>query len=209
MLTPIFAAETVMDELCEQLGMDPLEFRRLNGARKGDRRPDGMLHPPIGMLEAVEAARQSPHYHAALPQPGRPGVLTGRGVACAAWTNGEGRSSARASLASDGVVSLVTGSVDINGTRLTLSMQMAETLGIPLENIHAAVGDTDQVGFTDGTWGSRTTFTTGWAVYELGQKLITELKERAAKAWEVDPQQVTFTEGRFDITPASPTSLSR
>jgi len=194
----VFAAEVVVDELCEKLGMDRLDFRRLNGAQKGDRQPDGMLHPRIGFLETVQAARQHPHYLAPLP-PGRPGLVSGRGVASGCWPNGAGRSSAVASLFPDGKVSLVTGSVDLNGTRLTLSMQLAETLGVPLEDVHAAVGDTDQVGFTDGTWGSRTTFATGWAVYELGKKLISELKERAAKAWEVDAQQVIFAEGKFYI----------
>ncbi len=194
----VFAGEVVVDELCEKLGMDRLEFRRLNGVQKGDRRADGMLHPRIGLLESLEAARQHPHYHAPL-QPARPGWVSGRGLACGCWTNGEGSSSANASLSADGRVSLVTGSVDLHGTRLTLAMQLAETLGIGLEDIHAAVGDTDQVGYTDGTWGSRTTFTTGWAVYELGNKIIAQLKERAAKAWEVDPEQVVFSAGSFSI----------
>jgi xanthine dehydrogenase molybdenum-binding subunit len=194
----IFAGEVVVDELCEKLGIDRLEFRRLNGVKKGDRRADGMLHSRIGLQEALQAVGQHPHYTAPLPS-ARPGWRCGRGIACACWTNGEGSSSANASLSSDGKVSLVTGSVDLQGTRLTLSMQLAETLGIGLEEIHTSVGDTDQVGFTDGTWGSRTTFTTGWAVYELGNKIIGQLKDLAAKAWEVDPEQVIFSEGRFSI----------
>ena len=194
----VFTAEVVVDEICEKLGMDRLEFRRLNGAQKGDRRPDGMLHPRIGLLETVQAAQKHPHYQTPL-QPARPGLLSGRGVACGCWPNGEGRSSATASLSSDGKVSLVTGSVDLSGTRLTLSMQLAETMGIPLEDIHAAVGDTDQVGYTDGTWGSRTTFATGWAVYELGKKFIAQLTDLAAKAWEVEADKVTFSDGQFYI----------
>jgi CO/xanthine dehydrogenase Mo-binding subunit len=194
----IFAGEGVVDELCEKLGIDRLEFRRLNGVQKGDRRADGMLHSRIGLQEALQAVGQHPHYTAPLP-PARPGWRSGRGIACACWTNGEGSSSANASLSSDGKVNLVTGSVDLQGTRLTLSMQLAETLGIELADIHTVVGDTDQVGFTDGTWGSRTTFTTGWAVYELGNKIIAQLKDLAAKAWEVDPEQVIFSEGRFSI----------
>jgi xanthine dehydrogenase molybdenum-binding subunit len=194
----IFAGETVVDELCEKLGMGRLEFRRLNGVQKGDRRADGMLHSRIGLLESLQAVQQHAHYQVPLP-PARPGWIGGRGLACGCWTNGEGSSSAVASLSSEGKVSLVTGSVDLQGTRLTLSMQLAETLGLGLEDISAAVGDTDQVGYTDGTWGSRTTFTTGWAVYELGNKIIAQLKELSAKAWEVDPERVVFTRGRFSI----------
>jgi xanthine dehydrogenase molybdenum-binding subunit len=194
----VFAAEVVVDELCEKLGMDRLEFRRMNGVQKGDRRADGMLHARIGLLEALQAAQQHPHWLSPR-RPARPGWVSGRGIACACWTNGEGSSSATASLSAQGKVNLVTGSVDLQGTRLTLAMQLAETLGIDLEDIHASVGDTDQVGYTDGTWGSRTTFTTGWAVYELGNKLIAQLKQLAAKAWEVDAEQVTFSEGHFVI----------
>ncbi len=40
-----FAAETVVDEICEQLKIDPLEFRIRNGAREGTRRADGPVYP--------------------------------------------------------------------------------------------------------------------------------------------------------------------
>jgi len=52
-----FASETVIDELCEKLGMDPIEFRLLNGAKEGDRRVDGPVYDRIGFLETLEAAQ--------------------------------------------------------------------------------------------------------------------------------------------------------
>jgi len=185
-----FAGEVVVDELCEKLGMDPLEFRRLNGAREGDWRLDASPYGRIGFLETLAAARQHPHYSAPLGGPHR-----GRGVAAGGWGGGGGRSSASASVNADGTISLVTGSVDITGTRLTLAMQLAETLGIPVEDIKTTVADTDSTGFADGSWGSRTTFATGWAVYELGQNLIRLLKERAAEVWQVSLEEVDFSGG--------------
>jgi CO/xanthine dehydrogenase Mo-binding subunit len=88
---------------------------------------------------------------------------------------------------------------------MTLAMQLAETLGIPVEDVFTTVADTDSTGFADGSWGSRTTFSTGWAVYELGQNLIRLLSDRAAERWQVSPDQVTFTDGiftsgKFEIT---------
>ena len=191
-----FASETVIDELAERLGMDPLEFRSINGAREGDRRPDGPAHQRIGYLETVEAARRHPHYSAPLGA-SPSGLRRGRGVASGYWGNYGGKSSASASVNADGTVSLLEGSVDIGGSRTSISMQLAETLGIPATDIKPFVADTDAVGYTEGTYGSRTTFATGLAVYELGQKLKHQLIERAAQHWEVEPTQVKYENGMF------------
>jgi CO/xanthine dehydrogenase Mo-binding subunit len=51
--------------------------------------------------------------------------------------------------------------------------------------------DTDSVGFTHVTGGSRTTFATGWAAYEAAQDVVRQMKERAAILWEVKPEEVT------------------
>jgi CO/xanthine dehydrogenase Mo-binding subunit len=187
-----FASETVIDELCEKLGMDPIQFRLLNGAKEGDRRVDGPVHKRIGFLETLEAARNSVHYRTPLDAPNR-----GRGVASGFWFNYGGKSSASASVNSDGTVSLSTGSVDIGGTRTSLAMQLAEGLGIPAESVRPSVADTDSVGYTEGTYGSRTTFATGWAAYEVSKLLKEKLLERAALIWETESDKVQFESGNF------------
>ena len=68
-------------------------------------------------------------------------------------------------------------------------------LGIPATDVKPLVADTDTVGYTEGSYGSRTTFATGWAVYELGQSLKRQLVERAAQLWEVNTDQVTYADG--------------
>jgi xanthine dehydrogenase molybdenum-binding subunit len=185
-----FTAEVVIDELAEKLGIDPLEFRRINGVKEGDRHTEGPVYNRIGFLETIDAAVNSEHYRSRLEGPHR-----GRGVASGYWGNYGGKSSASASLNPDGSVSLVEGSVDIGGGRTAIAMQLAETLGIPAEMIRPTVGDTDAVGYTEGTYGSRTTFATGWAVYELGNKMIQEMTCRAAEYWEVEPEQVRYADG--------------
>jgi len=187
-----FACETLIDELCQKLEMDPIAFRLLNGVKEGDRRVDGPVYQRIGFLETLEAAQNSPHYQEPLN-----GLQRGRGVASGFWYNYGGKSSASASVNSDGSVSLSTGSVDIGGTRTSIAMQLAEGLGIPAESIRPMVADTDAVGYTEGTYGSRTTFATGWAAYEVSKLLKATLLERAALIWETASDQIRYEDGVF------------
>ncbi len=187
-----FASETVMDEVAEKLGIDPLEFRLINGAKEGDRRPSGPAHDRIGYLETVQALKDSEHYNAPLE-----GKYRGRGVATGVWFNWGGQSSATAALNPDGTVNLIEGSTDIGGTRTSLAMQLAETLGISEDKVNPQVADTNTVAYNDVTGGSRTTFSGGWVTYELGHKLLGEMKTRAADLWELDEEQISVENGVF------------
>jgi xanthine dehydrogenase molybdenum-binding subunit len=190
-----FATETVIDEICEKLKIDPLEFRIKNGAKEGTRRADGPVFKRIGMIETVEAAKKHPHYAAPLGGPHR-----GRGVASGFWFNIGLKSSATVSVHADGTVSLVEGSTDIGGTRTSIAMQLAEALGIRAEDVRPVVGDTETVGYTDVTGGSRVTFATGWAAYEAAQDIKRQMIARAAKIWEVKPEDVVYEAGTLSCT---------
>jgi xanthine dehydrogenase molybdenum-binding subunit len=185
-----FATECLIDEFSEMLGMDPLEFRLKNAAKGGDLQSHGIPHPKIGYIETVEAARNSAHYQSELAGPNR-----GRGVASGYWLNAGLTSSAIARLNADGTVTLVEGSTDIGGTRTSIAMQLAETLGIPAKDVLPSVADTDSVGYTEVTGGSRVTFATGWAAYEAGQSIKRQLIERAAETWKVPAERVTYQDG--------------
>jgi CO/xanthine dehydrogenase Mo-binding subunit len=185
-----FASETVLDEICERLKIDPLEFRLKNAAHEGTRRVDGPVYPRIGMAETVKAAQSHPNYKAPLGGPNR-----GRGVASGFWFNVGLKSSATASVNADGTVSLVEGSTDIGGTRTSIAMQLAEVLGLRTEDIRPVVADTDSVGYTDVTGGSRVTFATGYAAYEAAQDIKRQLIVRAAQIWQVKPEQVGYERG--------------
>ena len=187
--TAAFAAESVIDELAQRLEMDPLDLRIKNAAKQGSRRADGATHGVIGNDEVLLAAQDSPHYRSELQ-----GENRGRGVAHGFWFNIGLESSASASVNADGTVSLVLGSTDIGGTRVSIAMQLAETLGIAAEDVAPQVVDTDSVGFTFVTGGSRTAFAGGWAAYEVGMDLRRQLIERAAKIWEVQPEQVEYAD---------------
>ena len=185
-----FASETIVDELADKLGFDPIEFRLMNAAKEGTRRVDGPVFPRIGLVEVLEAMKDHPHYKAPLEGPNR-----GRGVAIGFWFNAGEASSVALSVNVDGTVGLTEGSPDIGGTRTSISMQAAEVLGIPVEDVHPSVVSTDEIGYTLGTGGSRVTFATGWAAYEAAQDVKRQMIQRAATIWDVDVDSVEMEKG--------------
>jgi CO/xanthine dehydrogenase Mo-binding subunit len=149
-------AETVIDELAEKLGFDPIEFRRINGAKEGTAQPAGPKFLRIGYLETLDAAKNSEHYKSPLPK--MDGRLVGRGVASGFWFNAGFQSSATVNINTDGTANVVTGSPDIGGSRASCAMIAAEVLGLKAEQVHPVVADTESIGHTDMTGGSRVTF---------------------------------------------------
>ncbi|MFO0966470.1 MAG: xanthine dehydrogenase family protein molybdopterin-binding subunit [Gemmataceae bacterium] len=190
-----FAAETVVDEICRKLKIDPLDFRIKNGAKEGTRRADGPTYPRIGMIETVQAAKNTEHYKGPLAPNKTPGLPRGRGVASGFWFNVGLKSSCSASVNGDGTVSLVEGSTDIGGTRTSVAMQLAEALGIRAEDVKPTVGDTDSVGYTDVTGGSRVTYATGWAAYEAAQDIKRQMLERVAQMWKAKADDLVYEDG--------------
>jgi len=185
-----FAGEQVIDEIAKAIGMDPIDFRAKNAAKEGTRQVHGPTFPRIGYEEVLEAMKATPHYNAPLDGPNQ-----GRGVAVGFWFNIGFDSACNIAVNSDGSVILTEGSTDIGGTRASIAMQAAEVLTIPYEDVHPTVVDTDSVGFTAVTGGSRTTFATGWAAYEAAQEVKTKMIARAAQIWEVDADGVELEDG--------------
>src|SRR5262245_685454 len=187
-----FACEQIIDELADRLKIDPVEIRLKNAAKQGTRRVDGPVYPRVGLIETLEAARNSPHWKSKLD-----GKWRGRGIASGFWFNIGGISSCSANVNDDGTVTLLEGSTDIGGTRTSIAMQLAETLGIAAEEVRPQVADTDSVGYTFLTGGSRVTFATGLAAYKLGLDLLEQMKDRAAVLWECKPNEVSAEGGEF------------
>jgi xanthine dehydrogenase molybdenum-binding subunit len=184
----MFAGEAAINELAEVLGMDPMQLRLKNSSAQGSARANGQVfRSAIGNREVMQAVLDHPHYRSELM-----GENRGRGVSMGFWGNGGGESSSSASINADGNVNLVLGSVDIGGSRASLAMQLAETLGIKATDVHPKVVDTDSVGFTGPTGGSRTTYAGGWAAHDLGMQIRARLVERAAKIWECDADKVEY-----------------
>ena len=185
-----FAVEQIIDELSIELGIDPIEFRLINAAKEGLRRVDGPLYKKVGHIECLEAAKQHDHYKSKIN-----GKYRGRGVASGFWFNRGFPSSCNITVNSDGTINLTEGSVDIGGSRASISQQAAEFLGIAYEDVKAAVVDTDSIGYTQLTGGSRTTFATGIAAIEASKSVITQLIERAGIIWDKPIEEIEYING--------------
>ncbi|MCY4369939.1 MAG: xanthine dehydrogenase family protein molybdopterin-binding subunit [bacterium] len=185
-----FASETVLDEIAAELEMDPLELRIRNAAEEGVKSFYGPRFRKIGYRETIDAVRDHPHYSVPL------GPNQGRGVASGFWFNFGSVSSATVHINEDGGASVMTGSPDIGGSRASMALMAAEELGIDVYRITPIVADTESIGFTDLTGGSRVTHATGMAVIEACRKVVADLRARAAKMWDVDVDEVEWVEGR-------------
>ena len=191
----MFAGESVLDELAQRVGMDPIDFRLQNAAKEGTHASYGPTFGKIGLRACLEAAKAHPNYTRPLAE------NEGRGLAVGFWFNGANQSSAEVHVTPSGMVKIVEGSPDIGGSRASMALMAAETLGVPYERIRIRVADTDSTGYCATTGGSRVTFATGMAVIRACEDVIGELKRRAALSWGIEDSQVEWSEGEARPAP--------
>jgi CO/xanthine dehydrogenase Mo-binding subunit len=184
-----YAVESVVDELAKKLGMDPIDLRMQNAAHEGTKAAYGPKFGPIGMEETLNAIKKSEHWNAPLRK------WQGRGVASGFWFNIGGETCASLTVNEDGTVSLMAGTPDIGGLRASLAAVAADELGVPYDKVRPIIGDTGSLGFTFLTGGSRSAFSGSMAVVEAAKQIKAELCARAAKLWDVKPEQVEFAGG--------------
>ncbi len=184
-----FAVESVIDELCKRLNLDPIEVRLKNAAREGTRASYGPTYPRIGLVETLEAARAHPHYSAPL-KPGQ-----GRGISCGFWFNYGGETSVTLALSEDGSAQVMVGTPDIGGSRASMALMAAEVLGIPYEKIRVTVADTGSLGYNEISHGSRVTYASGLATIRAARDAVRKLRQRAADKWGIDVEAVDWVDG--------------
>ncbi len=185
-----FAVESTIDELAKQVGIDPVEFRIRNAAQEGTRASYGPVYGPIGIGPTLEAVKNHPHMKAPL------GKNQGRGMACGFWFNFGGQTCVDLNVGMDGSVSLAVGTVDVGGSRASLSLVAAEELGIDYAQVKAVVADTSSLGYNDMTDGSRGTFSSSMATISAARNAIKILRERAAQMWDIAADDVVWEKGQ-------------
>ncbi len=210
------ATETLLDELAEQLKLDPLELRLRNALRPGFATATGqVLKSSVGLAPCLEALR--PQWLVARADAevfnarNNHGSLR-RGAGIAAMWYGIGNTSLsnpstmRVGLSRTGSVTLYSGAVDIGQGSNTIMMQIcADALGAPLADLHLVAGDTDKTPDSGKTSASRQTFVSGRAVKLAADDLLKQIRALTGAAPDV---QVTFAPGGVSLG-AIPLDLSR
>jgi CO/xanthine dehydrogenase Mo-binding subunit len=184
-----FAVESVIEELAEKIGMDPIELRLKNAAKEGTKSSYGPTFQRVGLVETLQAAKNHPHYKAKL------GKNQGRGVASGFWFNFGGQTCVSLNVNIDGTVTLAVGTPDIGGSRASMCLMAAEELGIGYEQVRTIIADTSSLGYNDVTDGSRVTFASGMATINAARNAVKELCARAAKMWGIPQDAVTWENG--------------
>ena len=95
----------------------------------------------------------------------------------------------------DGTVTLTEGSPDIGGTRASVSQQLAEVLGIAVEDVNPSNRRHRQHRLHLQHRRQQRYFQTGFAAYTAAQDIRQQMIARAARIWEVEPEDVEFEDG--------------
>ena len=192
----IYAVESVVDELCEVLNLDPLETRLKNAAKKGTLSSYGPTFNDIGLIATLEAAKNHSHYSAPISK------NQGRGLSCGFWFNFGGDTCVTLNVNFDGTIGVTEGNPDIGGSRASISQMAAEEIGIPYEKVRTIIADTNSLGHNEVTDGSRVTFAVGLATIKAARAAIKEMCKRAAKIWNIDEEAIRWENG--SAIPAGP-----
>ncbi|MGH8070778.1 MAG: xanthine dehydrogenase family protein molybdopterin-binding subunit [Candidatus Entotheonellia bacterium] len=187
-----FGVESAMDMMAEALGIDPLEFRRRNLLRDGDRLPSGHPVEHVKVQETLEEAVRASGWGQPKPRP-----YVGRGLAVSHRHIGIGDANAQLTVEGDGTVTLLTAAPDTGtGSHTVLRQIVAETLAMPIEQVRIEVATTDAFEADSGAGGSRVTHVAGQATYQAAEELKTRIQEVAAQLLGGQPGDVTLSGGR-------------
>lgn len=198
-----FAHESQMDLLAKELGMDPLDIRRMNAFKNGSETATGQtLTASVGIRECLDAVK--PYYESVQKSwkicESSPFKKRGIGIG-AMWygignTGVQNPSTARIEIDLNGALTLYTGCADIGqGSTTTLTQIAAEILGVEPNTVQLVVADTKWTTNAGATSASRQTYISGNAVRDAAVKLAHVLLTEAVDVLKKPKSSLEFDSG--------------
>lgn len=201
-----FAVEQNMDMLAEKLGIDPVEFRRMNAQTVGVTTATGqLLRESVGLIETIDdvkADMQATGNGHGFRWAWREGHKAyGWGIACAYKNTGLGggapdKSEAEVEAFEDGTIEVRTAAADMGqGIAHVVAQCAAEEMSLPYERVKVLLCDTDLTPNGGPTTASRQTFMTGNAARLAAGALKVAITQSAAEMLDVPPESIRYEEG--------------
>lgn len=198
-----FAHESQIHLLAQELGLDPLEIRKINALRAGSKTGTGQeLKASVGMIKTLEAIE--PHYRSAkakwktesIPEPLRRGIGIGSMWYGIGNTGVQNPSSARVEMDSRGKVTLFSGAADIGqGSSTVLAQIASQVLGIEPSEVSLVIADTKWTTNAGATSASRQTYISGNAVKDAATRLADVLVTEAADVLKTPKSLLVLEDG--------------
>ncbi len=190
-----FGMDSLMDELAEKLGMDPLEFRRLNGDNNERRNQIRQEEYTLGAQEIGWHRRNK------VPGAGKGVKKRGIGMGCGLWGGGGGAGTqVRVTIHASGAVEAVTGTQDIGtGIRTVIAIVVAEELGLQPRDITVKIGDTEPGLPSRGSGGSQTIGSVAPVMKTAAIAAKGKLFEHTAPLLEVQPEDLRAAGGKIYV----------
>lgn len=191
--------EQCIDELAQQIGMDAVEFRKLNCLKTGSTLVTGSKMHATGLLECITKTAEAIGWGKKAP-PSAPNRRRGKGMALmwkAPAMPPNAGSSAWVELAEDGTLNVGVGGQEIGQGVFTVAAQMAAAaLGVPYESVRiASPVDTRYSPYEWQTVASRLTWSMGNAIVNAAKDARTQILDIVAEAWEEDPEDLDIVNG--------------
>ncbi len=202
-----FAIESLLDELAEELDMDPVELRKINHIREGETSPvfaalgegkEGVEQTieSCGLEECIEQGKEAFGWDEREKRRETGDKTKKRGFGMCTLMQGSSipeidMAAASIKMNEDGSFNLHMGATDLGtGSDTVLSQIAAETLAVPTDDIIPYSSDTDMTPFDVGAYASSTTYLSGRAVKKCASNVRDQILERGAKMLECDVDDV-------------------
>lgn len=209
-----FALECAMDELAEELDMDPIELRKKNAIEEGMFDPLSKVISEAGKIiprdmkscaftETLERGKEIFDWKGKRERERDLGDSKKRGVGVASAMKGSGvpgfeLASCTIKLNEDGTVLVTTGASDMGqGLESVVSQVVAETIGVRLEDVDIVSADTEKTTFSMGTYASSGTYMEGNAAKKAAEDLRAKMLKRAAEMMDREPQDINAGNGKI------------